>query len=470
MINKILKSIKDNLPLLPFIIVAGLLVFPIWSHLKLASQIKDQELTIQGQTDLIGRLQISGGEQLLGGITRTKIGVQTAWVTSLVPSASFTVNLGSAALPVNKIFTTTASASLGEFSTNASASKYFGATLATCGDGSHALNWTGGLFGCQALTSSGIVAQGGVAANQVMFFQDAGTTASGSTKFTWNNTTTLLRITGSASTSLNFEAGGYASASKYFGGSLATCANALTWTAGSFGCSAAYLTLTGGTLSGDLFGTNVSLSKNFEVLGYASVSGKFTQGSVASNSFLGSLSGPTTGTLSVGTSNNPLKILWSNIIKSVVQFFFPTTTSTVPAIAGEAIVNTASGSLEVYTGAANKILDGKICKTFVVDAPTAANPGFVGPVYFDDPFTLISVGMIATGSNAAGWNLKYGAPATITTSVFTLNKSASTSSSPVYTSFANSALTDKQGLEVVITSRSAVLQSFSVTACGRATH
>ena len=51
-------------------------------------------------------------EQSLGGITRVAIGTQTKWTTDLIPSASFTVNLGSSTLPVNKLWTTGASVSI----------------------------------------------------------------------------------------------------------------------------------------------------------------------------------------------------------------------------------------------------------------------------------------------------------------------------------------------------------------------
>ncbi len=72
-------------------------------------------------------------ETALGGITRVAIGTQTKWTTDLIPSASFTVNLGSPALPVSKIFSTTASHSIGEFTTRASASTYFGSAFAGLG-------------------------------------------------------------------------------------------------------------------------------------------------------------------------------------------------------------------------------------------------------------------------------------------------------------------------------------------------
>ena len=59
--------------------------------------------------DLQKGVIVINGDELLGGITRTKIGIQTAWVTNLIPSLSFTVDLGSGALPVNDIFTASVS-------------------------------------------------------------------------------------------------------------------------------------------------------------------------------------------------------------------------------------------------------------------------------------------------------------------------------------------------------------------------
>ena len=43
-------------------------------------------------------------DQIVGGITRVAIGSQTKWTTDLIPSASFSVDLGSATLPVNNIY------------------------------------------------------------------------------------------------------------------------------------------------------------------------------------------------------------------------------------------------------------------------------------------------------------------------------------------------------------------------------
>ena len=55
----------------------------------------------------------------------------------------------------NHLFSGAVSSSYGEFTGYASASQLFGASLATCGDSTHALSWTGGLFGCQTITTSG---------------------------------------------------------------------------------------------------------------------------------------------------------------------------------------------------------------------------------------------------------------------------------------------------------------------------
>ena len=137
---------------------------------------------------------------------------------------------------------------------------------------------------------------------------------------------------------------------------------------------------------------------------------------------------------------------------------------------GEMTVNTASNSLDWYNGTRIVVDKEEYCFTYVVDSPTAANPGRVQGKRFNDPFTITSVQPVASGSNAAGWNLLYGVPGTVTTSVFTLAKSASTSTYPTYTSFANSTVLNNNNLDLIITSRSAVLQTFSVNVCGRDSH
>ena len=105
---------------------------------------------------------------------------------------------------------------------------------------------------------------------------------------------TLIQFSNNASVSNNFEiTGGYASASKYFGGGLTDCdadGNQLLWdtTTGKFSCqtladadipdtitASNYLLLTGGTLTGNLVGTGASFSTG-EFTTHASASKYFT--------------------------------------------------------------------------------------------------------------------------------------------------------------------------------------------------
>lgn len=165
---------------------------------------------------------------------------------------------------------------------------------------------------------------------------------------------------------------------------------------------------------------------------------------------------------------------YASISNSATSFLkVPYNTFSLTA-SGQVIVNSASKSLEFRSGDAQgtKVIH-DTCFTFIVDSPTTANPGFVGPKMFDDPFTITSVGVVASGQNSATFNLQYGAPNTFSTAVFTNGKKASTASNPIYTStnyLVNTTISDGQGLEVKLSSRSATLQSFSVNVCGRYTH
>lgn len=89
--------VKNNKIILSLVVIVGLLLFSIWSHIYQANQIEG--------------IRLSGNppDEIAGGISRVAIGTQTKWTTDLVPSSSFTVNLGSSALPVNNYFGTGAS-------------------------------------------------------------------------------------------------------------------------------------------------------------------------------------------------------------------------------------------------------------------------------------------------------------------------------------------------------------------------
>src|SRR3990167_8936035 len=84
--------IDDDMKKIIILSIAAVLILTM-GHQLLISQ-KSQEIS-----------------EKLGGITRVAIGTQTKWTTDLVPSSSFTVNLGSLTLTINNIFTTGASLS-----------------------------------------------------------------------------------------------------------------------------------------------------------------------------------------------------------------------------------------------------------------------------------------------------------------------------------------------------------------------
>ncbi len=136
------------------------------------------------------------------------------------------------------------------------------------------------------------------------------------------------------------------------------------------------------------------------------------------------------------------------------------------AAAGQITFDTASASFNIHDGSAERVMArNEKCYSAAVLNPTAKKQFTLKR--FNDPFTITSVSAIASGSNAAGWNLRYGAGGSVTTTVFTLDKSASTSAYPVYSSFANSAISDGGVLDIKIASASATLASFTVNVCGR---
>ena len=148
----------------------------------------------------------------------------------------------------------------------------------------------------------------------------------------------------------------------------------------------------------------------------------------------------------------------------------PNSSNPILTVDGQIAYQTASDSLDIRANSITKVIKPDKCFTYYIESPTAANQEWVGQKRFDDPFTLTSVQVVASGTNAAGWNLRYGAPGSQTTSVFTNNKSASVSSYPTYTSFANSTILNNNVLSVVVTSNSATLHSFAPTVCGYYNH
>ena len=210
---------------------------------------------------------------------------------------------------------------------------------------------------------------------------------------------------------------------------------------------------------------SASISLNFEVLGYASVSGKFTQNTSASNSFSGSLSGPTTGTLSVGTSNNYLKILWSNIVRAITRFIQPTGTSTTTtAEAGERFTNTSSKSEEFNDGTTSRSTgpcDRYISYVLKGTDISAKNQWTL--LTARDPFRLTEVSVTASGSNSATLQWLTGSATVPATSIMT--HQASGSSITTYSSFTTASISDGYKFDLRVTSASATLESIYITNC-----
>ena len=220
-----------NNKFLPLIVVLIIFVGSLGLFLKLENRVVDLEtLSIQG----------NGG--LVGGISRVAIGTQTKWTTDLIPSSSFSVNLGSAALEPITLFAKNASLSEnfafngeikpdGSLCSNDEILKKTGANNWDCAadddlpDAADYSNLTGGT----GITNSPTGTINFDATELSALTWSAG----GSSTFAWtinlSGTDPVLTFnsgnttfTGSATTSVDFEAKGYASASQYFGAGVNT--------------------------------------------------------------------------------------------------------------------------------------------------------------------------------------------------------------------------------------------------------
>jgi len=133
--------------------------------------------------------------------------------------------------------------------------------------------------------------------------------------------------------------------------------------------------------------------------------------------------------------------------------------------AGEVTIDTASSSFNFYDGTAERVIKAEKCFTYAFEAPTITEHW--GNKKFFDPFTITSVGAIASGSNAVGWNMKHGLHGSITTDLFSADKSASSSAEGFYTSFNDATLADGEFLQLEIASPSATIENLDVTVCGQ---
>src|SRR3990167_1649021 len=267
-----------------------------------------------------------------------------------------------------------------------------------------------------------------------------------------------------------------------------------------------YLLLAGGTLTGNLIGTNASFSYGeFTVQASASLftgsafggidcndatdkllwsGGLFTCGTIASTDLPITGTWATTGTWVLGDGGDRIDFatdtwdLAAGIFSGVLgmtgtgvydfggasSFEIPNSAGagTIDA-AGEIGVNTSSDSVNFYDGTAERVLRSKTCKTWAYEDPTSINEW--GRVYFDDPFTVTDVTAIVSGSNAVGWQMDHGLTGAITTDLFGTNKSAS--STFTYTTFSDATLVNGEFLMLSITSASSNIENIDVTVCGR---
>ena len=461
--KRILKVIYDNLPLLPFVIVAGLLLFPVWSHIHQSTQI-DELVQITGNP---------GEDQLLGGITRVSVGTGVKWTTDLVPSSSFTVNLGSLALPVNYIFGTAAS-----LSGNLSFSGELKPDNALCSNGQILKKTGANDWDCAADADSGAAG----AADSDIPFVTIGNTSSLSFERALTGTANQITVTdGGANgavtlsipallvgTGASFSYGEFtvrASASLFTGAAFGgiDCnddTDKLMWSAGLFTC-------------GTLADADIPDALTIDT------------GSTLNTLSIGSgVTWTTTGTLTIGDGGDAVNFntstwdvtagIFSGVLGMTgtgVYDFGGATSFEIPNSAGagtidttgEIGINTSSASVNFYDGTAERVLRDRLCKTWAYEDPTAINEW--GRVFFDDPFTITEITTTTSGSNAVGWNMAHGLTGAITTNVFTANKSASGSFR--YTSFTDATLADSEYLMLKVTSASAKIENLDVTVCGR---
>ena len=477
---------------------------------------------------LVEQVARISGEQPLGGITRVAIGTQTKWTTDLIPSASFTVNLGSSALRVNNYFGTAGSISTGfEIGTLASVS----------GDVNfnNLVDWSD-INNSMTLDANTTIASGSalsltVAATIKEWF---GTATSPSYSFKNDSNTGMYRsgadqlaFTTGGTQRMNLDSGNLVSTVPHEGpnGTTANATYGFTnepstgmylSSAGILGFSTGgsnrlSIDINGATFASDVtagatkmegsgpsvlvpnfsftndtntgiynaaadtigFGSNAtrigsaSLGAGWELVGAASVSSNLIINGTGSSSFAGSL------LITKGIS--AAAAIVGDIIRAASQFFFPATTTNNTLdpyhTSQKAVINTASVSLNFGAGDANRghALSPLRCVSSQISGTdlTAKNQWTL--LTADEPYRIKFVQVTASGSNSATWNLLTGSATVPVTDVFTLGKQASGSGIVRYTApggfFATASVSDGHKLDIRVTSTSANLESVYVRTC-----
>src|SRR3990167_4039062 len=295
-------------------IKSNLLWLVVASALSIAVLALSFSIDLKSEVESLQIIEADGSGQIAGGVSRIAIGSQVKWTTDLIPSASFTVDLGSAALPVDDYFGGGAS-----FSRNISFAGELKPDGDLCSNGQILKRTAANNWDCAADNSASFDAT----AQDALTWSD-GANASNLWTFDLSGTDPTLNFisggfdfTGFASVSTNFEADGYASASFYLGTSftsvgdcndstealrwtttgifscgsftggdgititaddidfVSTELEALTWGAGGNATNLWTFNLSAGDPTLNWTGSGATLSLNFEALGYASASSGF---------------------------------------------------------------------------------------------------------------------------------------------------------------------------------------------------
>lgn len=524
-----MNFIKQNFIPFAFLgVIIGFLVFPVWSHFSIKNDIVSVNQKVEEVDNRVEQLSLVN-EAPLGAPTRIRIGYpQVLWSNDLIPSTAFDpISLGSTSFPIDEFFTVTGSVSTNfEVSNTASVSRFSildsatGVTMIDCNADNAAIGWdlATGRFFCgdddsgtfDSTTVDNTTWSDNANATNVWTFDVSGTDHT----LTFGSNYSLF--SGSVSTSLNFEAVGYASASFFQGTAFGAIdcndnAEGLQWSTATntFTCRAwadadipDAISVIGGTIGANsisglqtttgtlTFGDNGDRI-DFDSSGWDVANSVMTGMTISTSNVTGVWT--TTGNLTIGDNGDDVIIdsdTWNvsslgaftgvtGLVSTGVidfggadSFELPNAAAPTVDATGEFAFHTGSNSLDLYDGSVTRVKRNKECFGGTIEDPTSTNEKWVDWVGFDDPFTITDVYLVnASGSNSAGWNLKYGSPAAVragtATTVFTTQRNASASAAQIkYSSFANSTISDGDVLDVVITSASARIQKFTPKVCG----
>ena len=292
----------------------------------------------------------------------------------------------------------------------------------------------------------------------------------------WQNNAIILTFPsdGGATLSTNFEAIGYASASKYFGGALATCGDsthALSWTGGLFGCQA----LTGGTgvasnsLDFDEFIPLMTLDTNTSV-SFSTFNYEFNLNStgdfIISDNDVNWLTFHDSSGASI---SRPFEFTNGASVSSYFKIPFAGGGPTINTD-GKIGLDKTSNSFNFFT-TAERVIPARFCDGFTIMAPIA-NDNITLPNRFSSNFTVDTVYAIASSSldtsTSVGFNVGIMRDRSIVTNLFSgdHNASSSTTKQMFNAGFNQTLITRLDTLAFITSSVSAQTLDITIELCG----